>query len=148
MNPVSYLPLDTWGSPTSASGKGSRGEGLTKASQLEVLGLFQRPDVKLVPLDPLLNPRLEAGREGSLLPKPRLGAPRESPSSRLPSICPPPAPAWLPDVPAVAPLHRKPHLLINMDAKGATSRAQPPSRSWHIFQTLFNNLSSFNHKNN
>lgn len=67
---------------------------------------------------------------------------------RLPSICPPPAPAWLPDVPAVASLHREPHLLINVDTKGATSQAQPQSRSWHIFQTLFNNLSSFNHKNN
>lgn len=44
--------LDTWGSPKSAFGEGNRGEGLTVASQLEFLRLFQGPDVGLVPQGP------------------------------------------------------------------------------------------------
>ena len=62
--------LDTWGSPKSAFGEGNSVEGLTVASQLEVLGLFQGPDVGLVPRGPLLSPRLGAERESSPLPKP------------------------------------------------------------------------------
>lgn len=62
--------LDTWGSPKSAFGEGNRVEGLTVASQLEVLGLFQGPDVRPVPRGPLLSPRLGAERESSPLPKP------------------------------------------------------------------------------
>lgn len=106
------------------------------------------PDAKLVPPGRQPSPRLGTGREGSPLPNPGwalLGRPL---LPRLPSICPPPAPAWLPDVPAAASLCGEPRLLINVDAKGAAFQAQPQSRSWHIFQTLFNNLSSFNHKNN
>ena len=62
------------------------------ASQLQVLGRFQGPDVGLVPQGSLLSPRLGAGREGCLVPEPRLKAPRESPSSppaqHLPSASP------------------------------------------------------------
>ncbi|EAX07296.1 hCG2038121, partial [Homo sapiens] len=145
---VSGLPLDTWGAPKSAFGEGNSIKVSAGASQLEILGLFQRPDVRMVPRGSPLSPRLGAEREGTLLPNPRLGTPRESLPPHLHGIWPPPAPAWLPDIPAVAPLHGESHLLINVDAKGATSQAQPQSRSWHIFQTLFNNLSSFNHKNN
>lgn len=94
LHPGLPLPSGTWDSPMSAFGEGNRGDGLTIAPQLEVQGLFQGPDVQLVLPAPLLNRRLETGREGSPLPKPRLGTPRESPSSRLASICPPPAPAW------------------------------------------------------
>lgn len=84
--------LDTWGSPKSAFGEGNRVEELTVASQLEFLCLFQGPDVGLVPQDPPLSPRLGAERESSPLPKPRLSAPREFPSSppaqHLPSASP------------------------------------------------------------
>lgn len=41
--------LDTWGSPKSAFGEGNRVGGLTVASQLEFLCLFQGPDAGLVP---------------------------------------------------------------------------------------------------
>lgn len=92
LNAGLLFSLDTWGSPKAAFGEGNRVEGLTVASQLEILGLFRGPDVRLVPQGPPLSPRLGAEREGSPLPKPRLRAPRESPSSlptqHLPSTSP------------------------------------------------------------